>query len=301
MGLSTTTVLRACSIVALALFLWRSAVHSIEGDIRDASRRTPNLLTPMDASFSIWGVIYAWLIVFVLREWFVPSAALESSIYALHLLFIASSVCSTLWMELFVTGYTRLSFAPIFGSWLILFAAYLYVESHIEPIVVTSILASRNADYVFDSTSRADFWCIRVPFTIYWAWTCAATTISLNILVEECGVHAMGFYVFWCGLWVLANVLILIGVGDVPFAAVALWTLVGIAVRNSREKHVHAADVQWVTEHYALEVMATVGAFVFGSLFLFLVLHKWWRGPKRPVNGILNTIPSTATTYGTAV
>ncbi|RHY30768.1 hypothetical protein DYB32_004049, partial [Aphanomyces invadans] len=165
------------------------------------------------------------------------------------------------------------------------------------PILVTSILSSFNANYLYESKSRGDYWCIRVPFTIYWAWTCAAATIALNMLLEEFGIHYMPIYVFWCGMWVLANTIILIGVGDVPFAAVALWTLVGIAVRNSQLKQDNVSDVKLYAEHYALEVMATVGAFVFGSLFVFLMVHKSWRGPRRTTDGILHFIP---TTYGTA-
>ncbi|KAF0686753.1 Aste57867_21458 [Aphanomyces stellatus] len=297
----TLVCLRATMVVAYAIFLWRSAVHAVNADIRETSHRAPNLLTPADGSFAIWGVIYTWLLVFVVRECVRPSDALAPNIYVLYVLFIASCPCATLWMELFVAGYTGLAFVPIFVLWLVLFAAYLYVEDKIEPIVVTSILASTNADHAFASTARTDFWCIRVPFTLYWAWICAAATVQLNLTCEFYGLHAMWIYVFWCGMWVLANCVILIGTGDVPFACVALWTLLGIASASRERKELHATNLVQYGEHYAVEVMASVGAFVFAGLFVFLVIHKWWRGPPsrpRPA-ALLEQIPNAS--YGTAV
>ncbi|KAH9115142.1 hypothetical protein LEN26_006667 [Aphanomyces euteiches] len=292
--MDTTKAWRVGMTLAYAIFMWRSAVHTISKDIQKAAHALPNLLTPADGSFAIWGIVYTWMLVFLVKEWIRPSDSLPR-IQALYGFFLVSSIGSTLWMEMFVAGYTSWSFVPIFVSWLALFGAYLYVEDNIEPILITSILASSNAGHVFPSTSRVDFWCIRVPFTIYWAWVCAASTIALNILIENWGIHEMAIYIFWCGMWVLANSIILIGTGDVPFACVALWTLLGIASKNRTDKWIYvSSDVVRYGEHYALEVMATVGAFVFGGLFCFLVVHKWWRGPSLSLS---NSLP-VPTTYG---
>ncbi|KAF0719901.1 Aste57867_698 [Aphanomyces stellatus] len=295
------TALRACMVVSFAILLWRGAVHSTRQDIRDAAHRHPNLLTPADGTFAIWGIIFTWMLAFVVSECVWPSKTLHDDIHVLYGFFLCSSPCATLWMELFVAGYTSLSFVPIFLHWLLLFGAYLYVEDRIEPIVLTSVLFSSNAAaHIYRSKSRADFWLIRAPFTVYWAWVCASATVALNLLVEDMGLHSMSIYVFWCGMWVLANTVILIGTGDVPFACVALWTLVGIAQENYRRKQL-VADVVRYSEYYALEVMASVGAFVFAGLFAFLALHRWWRGPKgrRQPPPPLSSLPTTVVSYGT--
>ncbi|KDO29177.1 hypothetical protein SPRG_05419 [Saprolegnia parasitica CBS 223.65] len=147
---------------------------------------------------------------------------------------------------------------------------------------VCRMTGSSNANHAFATTSVADVLWIRTPLTLYWAWTCAAATVALNVSLEALGVHAMSIYVFWCGMWVLANTLILLGTGDVPFAFVAFYTLVAIARKSAALSDRLVPQNPNYPELYAVQVMATVGAFVFGSLFAFLVLHKWWRGDAFP-------------------
>ncbi|KDO29183.1 hypothetical protein SPRG_05425 [Saprolegnia parasitica CBS 223.65] len=273
--------LRVAMAVALAAMLIVNGIHSVSGDMRIVALANPNLLTPSAMFFMLLGPIYASLVGFVGRECYAPNTTIPA-MHRVYVCFILSCVCNIMYLSCFVGGYTHVAFAAIFLMWLALFAAYLVVEDSVAPIVVTSMLRSSNANHAFATTSVADVLWIRTPLTLYWAWTCAAATVALNVSLEALGVHAMSIYVFWCGMWVLANTLILLGTGDVPFAFVAFYTLVAIARKSAALSDRLVPQNPNYPEHYAVQVMATVGAFVFGSLFAFLVLHKYWRGDALP-------------------
>ncbi|OQS07681.1 hypothetical protein THRCLA_00330 [Thraustotheca clavata] len=287
--------LLAATTIAFVLMLVLNAYHGANGDMRSAAYAHLNLLTPADAYFSIFGPIYLLLIVFLVREWLSPNTTIPG-MRNLYLLFLLSCPFNMGYMQFMVAGYVHWAFACIFIMWLLLFAAYLIVEDSVRPVLFTTLLFSTNNEHEFASTSLADFLWIRMPFTVYWAWTCAAATIALNVSVEELGIHAMPIYIFWCGLWVLANIIILIGTGDAPFAFIALWALVGIAQGSlQRANRLVPANPNYV-EHYAIYAMASAGSLIFTGLFLFLMLHKWWRGgAKFPWSAEGTQLPSKAT------
>ncbi|OQR86948.1 hypothetical protein ACHHYP_09711 [Achlya hypogyna] len=269
--------LRAGMAVGLLLTLVFNGLHSASGDMREAGFANPNLLTPDKMFFALLLPIYLLLGAFVIRECIAPTETI-ANIHTLYVLFILSCPCNIAFMALFVSGHVHWAFLANFTMWLLLFAAYLLVEDAVEPIVVTTLLFSTNYGHVFATRNRTDFWLVRMPFTLYWAWNCATATVALNVSLEALGIHVMAIYVFWCGLWVLANAIILIGTGDVPFIFIAVYTLVAIAVESARATDRLVPQNPNYTEHYAITVMASVGAFVLTGLFLFLVLHKWWRG-----------------------
>ncbi len=181
------------------------------------SDKYPNLFQPTGATFSIWGIIYLLLGIFLVSQITSLSSisAINSSILIkLNYLFALTSIINVLW--LFAWHYDRIGLSVIF-------------------MIVLLVLLTLIAIPVKD-TGRLS----QAAFGIYFGWITVATIANITIWLVKIGVfHDIKFSI------VLTSIILIIGVLITAFVLlktqllfygiVILWAYAGILIRHLSE------------------------------------------------------------------
>lgn len=147
------------------------------------SERHPSLITPAGYAFSIWSLIYLWMIAFSIYQLLPRNVAKFGSVRTLYL---ASCVLNCAWIWFWHHGQIAIC--------LLLIAALA---------LVLLLIVRRFAKT--DSIKESLF--TKAPFGIYFGWVTCASLVNLNILATSFG-HSNTF-------------LLTLGIVSIVFAAVA--------------------------------------------------------------------------------
>ena len=214
------------------------------GEVSDSF---PSLFTPAGYVFSIWGVIYALLAVFVVYQ-ALPAQKHNPRLERLGYWFVLSCAFNF--------------------SWLL---AWHYGAIWLSQVFMLGLLGSLIMSYVRlgigkTEVSRPEAFAARWPFSIYLGWITVATVANTTITLLDFGVTG-GWLAPLLTILVIATAL---GIGflmlrnrrDVGFNLVLAWAFVGIAV------------AQW-----GLELSVVVAALVAaGGALAFIVQRLAQRG-----------------------
>lgn len=206
------TVLATIVINILANTLPLNGLYT--GEISDRFRV---YFVPAGYVFSIWGVIYLGLIAYAIFQ-ALPSQRENPRLQAIAGWVILGNLANIAWI--FLWHYEQ--FVATLGAMLIL--------------LVTLIAVYLQLGTGRTNVPPAETWAVRLPFSIYLGWITVATVANVTALLD---------YLKWDGfglapeIWmviVLAAVLVIALLmnftrRDLPYAAVLLWALAGIAVK----------------------------------------------------------------------
>ncbi len=242
---------QVANIVAIGSVLTINALANIlpingvtTGEVSDSF---PSLFTPAGYVFSIWGVIYALLAVFVVYQ-ALPAQKHNPRLERLGYWFVLSCAFNF--------------------SWLL---AWHYGAIWLSQLFMLGLLGSLIMSYVRlgigkTEVSRPEAFAVRLPFSIYLGWITVATVANTTITLLDFGVTG-GWLAPLLTILVIATAL---GIGflmlrnrrDVGFNLVLAWAFVGIAV------------AQW-----GLELSVVVAALVAaGGALAFIVQRLAQRG-----------------------
>lgn len=210
MASKDTMRMKAILVVTAALAfavspLWTSGFNGFEADQFPIPQQDPPV-QPAGYAFSIWGVIYLWLIVSVgygllkradAPDWDAPRWPLTASL-AVGSTWLAVAVASPVWATVLI--------------WVMLGSALLAM---------------------FAAPSREP-WLGRYPIELYAGWLTAASCVSIGLLGAGYGIAfgatAWAFIALGIATAIAAAVLLR---GPAPAYAVAVvWALVGVIVAN---------------------------------------------------------------------
>jgi benzodiazapine receptor len=192
----------------------------------EVSNAYPNLFTPANYVFSIWGVIYTLLFVFMFYQ--IRTSQRDSQyLQDIGFLYLLSAVINIAWLTVFHYSYPApndliiLTAVPIFGLFLTLL--YIYVRLGI---------GVREA-------SRGVKLAVHLPLSVYLGWlsvaTIANTASILNYLGRSPGIP-IPIQETWTALVMavafLITFLMLVRRRDFAFGFVVIWATIGIAVKQ---------------------------------------------------------------------
>lgn len=180
------------------------------------SARFPVLFTPAGYTFSIWGVIYLALSVFVIYQ-ALPAHRTHPRLRRLGYLFVLSCVLNISWLFAWHHLLIALSLVIMIGLLVTLIMIYERLEIGKRPV------------------DRAEMLAVRIPFSLYLGWITVATIANTTIAFYNLGWSPGGTA---AALWAIVALIAAVGVGlritlrrgDVPFNLVLVWAFVGIAV-----------------------------------------------------------------------
>ena len=186
------------------------------GDISDLF---PVYFVPAGYVFSIWGVIYIGLIAYSVFQ-ALPSQRSNRTLVAIAPWYLLSAAANTVWI--FCWHYNQFSLSLV--VMLVLLASLIMIYRRLS------------ADA--QPASRAEFWAVRVPFSIYLGWVCVATIANATDVLYLTGWNLLGISApAWAAIMlIVATVLGLafsIMRNDIGLVLVFVWAFIGIAVKHS--------------------------------------------------------------------
>lgn len=180
------------------------------------SEKYPNLFTPSPVTFSIWGIIYIFVGMFIVYQFTATkehSAALQDSI---RYWFIISCIANIAWIFLWHYEYIELSMIAMLG----LLFSLIILNINLGKMVPATIW-DRLTIY---------------GFNIYLGWICAATIANVSVMLVKLGWNGFGLpEQFWMVLVILVGTVLGICfalVGNRIFATAAIiWAYAGILLK----------------------------------------------------------------------
>ena len=183
------------------------------------SDSTPTLITPSGYVFSIWGIIYFLLGIFVVFQ-ALPSQKGKEFQKRIGWFFALSSIANIVWLFLWQFEYLTFSIVLMFL------------------LLATLILIYTRLGIGKSKTTMSEKLAVHVPFSVYLGWITIASIANVSVTLVSINWDGFGISAeTWAALIVVVALIITLLVvatrKDVAYALVIIWALVGIAVKQS--------------------------------------------------------------------
>jgi len=222
-----STLLKGMNIIA---FVLTALVNGLAGSTTilggkftaEISDMHPTLITPAGYVFSIWGVIYILLGIFVVFQ-ALPSEKGKEHQNRIGWLFILSSLLNIFWLFLWQYEYLSLSVVLMFLLLATLIAIYLRLNIGKSAASLREKLA------------------VHLPFSFYLGWITIASIANVAVFLVSENWDGFGIsQETWATLIIiialLITLLVIVTRKDVAYGLVIIWALVGIAVKQSENQ-----------------------------------------------------------------
>ncbi|MGD0451653.1 MAG: tryptophan-rich sensory protein [Candidatus Bathyarchaeia archaeon] len=207
------------------------------------SNSFPTLITPAGYVFSIWGIIYILLGVFVVYQ-ALPSQQGKSFQSKIGWLFVLSCIANVVWLFLWQFEFLTVTVPVMF----LLLASLILIYVRVG-------IGKTNAP-------PREKLAVYVPFSVYLGWitvasiaNVATTLVSLNW--AGFGLNAQIWAALIVVLVLIITALVIATRRDIAYALVIIWALVGIGLNHSSN-----SPVFFLTEISALIVAALLAAWI---------------------------------------
>jgi len=229
MAAAKPILLKCTNVLA---FAWTVVVNGLAGgttflggkltsEISDAN---PTLITPAGYVFSIWGVLYVLLGVFVVFQ-ALPSQRNKSYHERIGWLFVLSCLLNIVWLFLWQFEYLSLSIVLMFMLLATLIAIYLRLNIGKSAVPLSEKLA------------------VHLPFSVYLGWITIASIANVSVTLVSVKWDGFGIsQETWATLIIIIALLITLLViatrKDVAYGLVIIWALMGVAVKQSGSQNI---------------------------------------------------------------
>jgi hypothetical protein len=181
------------------------------------SEHYPNLFTPTPLTFSIWGLIYFLVILYVVYQlgWFKKVRRDKSLLAKVGLYFSISSLANIAWIFFWHYDLIVLSFITI----LVLLASLVMVVISLEK-------------------ERLDSWqklLVKLPFDVYLGWISIATLANLVVLLKsfELIKNPVCFTISMLSISAIIGLFVLIKRKNIVYGLVFIWAYLGIYIKHT--------------------------------------------------------------------
>jgi hypothetical protein len=232
MAVANSTLLKWMNMIAFALTVVINGLAGgttilggkLTSEISDAN---PTLITPAGYVFSIWGVIYVLLGIFVVFQ-ALPSQKQKGYQERIGWLFVLSCLLNIAWLFLWQFEYLSLSIVLMFLLLATLIVIYLRLNIGKSAVPLLEKLA------------------VHVPFSVYLGWITIASIANVSVALVSVGWDGFGIsQETWAILIIIIALLITLLViatrKDVAYGLVAIWALLGVAVKQSGNPNIVTA------------------------------------------------------------
>lgn len=212
----------------------------------ELSDQYPNLFVPAGVTFSIWGVIYLLLLVFLILQF---KSSNKKVVESIGWLFAINSFFNASWIVAWHYEMLILSVVIMLG------------------ILSTLVLICRKIQ-------NLDLGLIKAAFGVYLGWICVATIANITALLVYYGWNGWEVTdVVWASIMIIAG-LIIAGIVSVrfqnPFVGLAIiWAFIGIVLKRENDFHV-----------VATVAMVAIGIMIVLTFWIFLYPSFYKSGVK---------------------
>lgn len=219
-NLSSLKIIVAASFVAMVFVNYLAQMLPLNGMTPgEVSDSLPNLFAPAGLTFSIWGVIYVMLAVFVVFQFgFSKQTPTSASLDKVRVTFIVNAMANIAWIFAWHYRQFELSLALM------------------AVILLTLILIHMSLDkYLLNRIEKIVF---RLPFSLYFGWITVATVANVTSLLVALGWDGFGLAQEGWAIIILV-VAALIGTAtmlikkDIAYGLVFIWAYAGILIKHN--------------------------------------------------------------------
>lgn len=178
----------------------------------------PVRFTPAGYVFSIWGLIYAGLLIYAIYQ-ALPSQRANPRQRAIGWLFILSCLGNSSWIFAWHYGLYPLSLLIM----LVVLGSLIAIYARLSPS--------------FNIASTAERWTTHIPFRIYLGWITVATIANTTIVLYDLGwrgapLGAADWAAFLIFVGTLIGLFFALRLRDVAYTLVLVWAFIGIYVKQ---------------------------------------------------------------------
>ena len=218
------TFLRGWVLILLVFSLFVNAMANylpIGGKTTgEISNQFDIFFVPAAYVFSIWGLIYVALTAFAIYQTFslhAHKSRLEN-MQMIRMWFILGAVANSTWIFLWHLGYPVASVVPMIVLLVSLVMAYAEIERRVKKF------------------TRADWWLVHAPFSLYLGWISVATIANISVALYVLGWSHCGVGPETWAAMMMVVAAIVAGVmaykhHDAIFVAVVMWAIIGIRAK----------------------------------------------------------------------
>lgn len=201
----------------------------------------PNYFVPAGITFSIWGIIYLLLLLYVIRSWHRDPRDEGKVDASRYVWFMISGIGNAGWIFAWHYRWIWLSLA------LMLVLLYSLIRLY---------LATRNSP-----------WLLRVPVSVYLSWITVATIANATALLVSLGwkggfIGEPAWAILMMTVAAVLNLFIRLRFRDLVFPLVAMWALLGIYLKFSGSDLPSSGLMQWA----AIILIVVLAVVVAGTL-----------------------------------
>ena len=219
----------------------------------DISAMHPNLFVPAGLTFSIWGVIYLALGIFVVfqaRDLWHRQKIEMPYLKAINGFFVISCLANISW--LFAWHYNQALLSLLVMIVLLLTLILIYTRLGIGQRKVDSHI----------------YYFVHLPFSLYLGWITVATIANVTAVLVRLNWNGWGISdVLWtCLVIIVGLVITLINTirrGDIAYAAVIIWAYLGIIIKRFS-----------VEQEPIMAIIITAGLSILVIILVLLFLRK---------------------------
>ncbi|MDW7690935.1 hypothetical protein R9C00_20735 [Flammeovirgaceae bacterium SG7u.111] len=218
------------------------------GELSDAY---PNLFVPAGFTFSIWGIIYLLLLIFIVYQ---ISLLTKKKVDTANFIgkiggwFFISSLAN--------------------ASWIV---AWHYEQVEISLLIMLVLLVSlikiyRSLKIGVSNVPQKEKWMVHVPFSVYLGWITIATIANTTALLVDLGWDGFGIdQQYWASIMIGAGIIIallmVVRRKDLFFNAVVFWAIYGIYAKRSNSD---------ILPDSSVEAISVIGMVIIGIAILAL-------------------------------
>lgn len=213
-----TTILK---IFTLAAYIVMVAVNYLAVTLPLNGRDTgaisdnyPNLFAPAGYAFSIWGLIYILLAIYVLYQ---LRRGEDGLVRRVNRIFIVNALLNALWI--FSWHYNLI--------WLsvIIMVGLLFTLIRIADIFQAGIYSPKES------------WLVRLPFSVYFGWITVATIANITVFLVYLGWNGFGISdIFWTVIVLLVGAFLgcwrMLNDRFIPYGLVLIWAYGAILAKH---------------------------------------------------------------------
>jgi len=212
------------------------------------SDANPTRITPAGYVFSIWGVIYILLGVFVVFQ-ALPNQQGKGFQKRIGWLFVLSSALNIIWLFLWQFEYLTLSVVVMFLLLASLIMIYLRLKIGKSTVSIKEKLA------------------LQLPFSVYLGWITIASIANVaTALVSSSwdgfGISSETWAILVVMVALLITLLVVVTRKDVSYGLVSIWALTGIAMNQSE-----FPNIVLITEINAIIIAISLVSMILFSRF----------------------------------
>ncbi len=191
-------------------------------DTGEISDQYPNLFVPSGLTFSVWGVIYILLALFViygLVSAFRKSSGQEGFIGKIGILFFLSSLFNIGWI--------------FFWHYELVWVSLLMMAA----LLITLLSIYLRLGIGRSQARAAEKGMVHIAFSVYLGWITIATIANVTAFLVDIGWNRFGLSEqFWTVLVIAVGIVITLGVlfskNDIYYGLVVDWAILGILLKR---------------------------------------------------------------------